>query len=84
MRRIENGDLIPDIWSDKEPDPLPQGEPPGTRSQMVDYLTTSGLHVVTVHRYLRPNGQIGASGRLDPKYVLHRGVAYVSYDFGKP
>lgn len=48
------------------PDPLEKCEPPGTRSQTIRYFDQNGQWVVLVHRYLRPDGLIGASGKADP------------------
>lgn len=56
---------------DSSHDPQPGvNEPPGTRSQLVSLWTSDGVKVATCHRYLRPDGTIGASGKLDPKMVL--------------
>lgn len=55
------------------------GEPPGTLSQIVEYWTTDGsrlVKVAIVHRYLRPDGSLGASGLPDPKRFIHDGVPY--------
>jgi len=50
-------------------------EPDGTRSQMVAYF--DGVRrVALVHRYLRPDGTVGASGMPDPKELLDGGVLY--------
>ncbi len=48
-------------------DPQGRGEPPCTHSQMIRYLDRSGQWVVEIHQYRRPDGSIGASGKLDPK-----------------
>ena len=48
----------------------PHGEPPGTRSQMVYYLNLQGEVVALVHQYLRPDGNMGASGKPDPKRLI--------------
>jgi hypothetical protein len=42
-------------------------EPPGTRSLAVSYVEDAGHRVFLVHFYLRPDGTIGGSGKLDPK-----------------
>ena len=69
--QIQSGYLTPapTFRRDKEPERLPPGEPPGTRSQVFDYLDPSGERIVTVHRYLRPDGTLGASGLPDPKWI---------------
>ncbi len=65
------------IVESKVANPEATGEPPGTRSQMVVYEDAGGRFVAMVHRYLRPDDSIGASGYPDPKAVLHQGVLYV-------
>jgi hypothetical protein len=51
------------------------GEPFCTLSQRLLYRTVDGdRHVAQAHRYLRPDGSIGASGFVDPKMVLHEGT----------
>jgi len=57
-------------------------EPPGTVSQFVLYLD-GGTLVAMAHRYLRPDGTIGASGNHDPKWVLDGSEILVpSHDTG--
>jgi hypothetical protein len=54
-------------------------QPIGTRSQMIEYWESAGDHLVKIaiaHRYVRPDGTIGASGRPDPKRVVVNGVMY--------
>ena len=52
------------------------GEPPGTRSQMVRLYAPGDYRVCDFHRYLRPDGSIGASGLLDPKGLSLGGEWY--------
>ena len=52
-------------------------QPPGTKSQIVAYLDSSGIQVAIVHRYLRPDGSLGGSERPDPKKVRRDGVVYI-------
>lgn len=55
---------------------------PGTVSQRVEYWdTVQGrlVKIATVHRYVRPDGTLGASGLPDPKRVLHDGVLYAPH-----
>lgn len=44
---------------------------------MIEYLDTAGNRVALVHRYLRPDGTLGASGKEDPKALMHDGVYYI-------
>src|SRR5437879_4173833 len=41
---------------------------PGTRSQFIHYSDSSGS-LAGCHRYLRPDGTVGGSGRPDPKWL---------------
>jgi hypothetical protein len=41
------------------------------------YRTVEGdRQIAQAHRYLRPDGTIGASGLVDPKLILHEGTVY--------
>lgn len=53
------------------------GFPRGTRSQFVVYRDGS-QEVARAHRYLLPSGQVGASGRPDPKRNICCGVIFYS------
>ncbi len=48
-----------------------------TFSQYVRYWNSSGRWVVEVHRYVRGDGSIAASGREDPKRLRLSGRVYV-------
>ena len=47
-----------------------------TRSQILVYVDRDQKAVAMVHQYLKPDGQIGASGQPDPKWLLHDGIVY--------
>lgn len=51
-------------------------QPPGTESQEVAYFD-GGNEVARVHQFVLPDGSIAASGRPDPKAVLHQGILHV-------
>jgi hypothetical protein len=74
--RIMAGEYRPLIVYDKHRNPPLSFEPFCTRSQRVAYYDTRGDKIVEVHRYLRQDGTIGASGQADPKLLLHNGVLY--------
>jgi hypothetical protein len=62
----------------REGNPTPTAnQPPGTKSQVIAYMNQNGVQVAVVHRYLRPDGTLGGSGRPDPKKVFHKGQLYV-------
>ena len=74
LARARAGSLVESIkvHEDKLVDPVrcaTLGVPVGTRSQMVVYEDAHGF-VALAHRYLRPDGTVGAHGRPDPKSVL--------------
>lgn len=48
-------------------------EPRCTRSQIVLYSTLDDKLLALVHQYRRPNGQLGGSGRPDPKILFISG-----------
>jgi hypothetical protein len=81
LPRIQRGELLEVVDSSGTPS-LKAGQPPGTLSQRVSYWETSGgelRKVAVIHRYLRPDGSLGASGLPDPKRVLHEGVIYARH-----
>ena len=45
-------------------------EPNGTSSVTLEFHDRAGIFVFMVHVYLRPDGQLGASGKLDPKCLV--------------
>lgn len=69
VERATRGELSLTIVWDREVDSQRSGEPPGTRSQIVIY-TDGADAVAMVHRYLRPDGTLGGSGRPDPKVLV--------------
>lgn len=75
--RIDSGQLAEKLLREGHPSPARSGEPPCTKSQVLAYLDAYGRKVVVVHRYLRTDGTLGASGRPDPKKLFHKGVLYV-------
>ena len=63
---------LKDVKRSSSPD-----EPRGTLSFIVGYLDTHGKQIFLVNLYLRPNGEIGRSGREDPKWLLEDGTIYL-------
>lgn len=74
--RAQRGELLEVIVEDGHPSPPSSGEPTCTRSQYVIYLDPEGNKIAEVHQYVRPDGDIGASGRPDPKALLEEGTVY--------
>lgn len=80
LPRIEAKELLEVVESDGPANPE-YGQGPGARSQMVSYHVVAGGKISTkvaiAHRYLLPDGSVGASGKPDPKSVKHDGQLYV-------
>lgn len=74
--RAKAGELTSVILEDRHPSLTAANEPFCTYSQLISYRDTTGREVARVHQYVRPDGIIGASGRPDPKRLLHEGVLY--------
>jgi hypothetical protein len=53
-----------------------KGLPDGSQTQMVSYREKSGVELARAHRFLLPDGSIGASGKPDPKRLLKDGILY--------
>ncbi len=66
---IQAGKYLLFPLEENHPSPPLAGEPFCTRSQMIEYKDARGKRVARCHRYLRPDGTIGLSGRPDPKSV---------------
>jgi hypothetical protein len=48
----------------------------GTRSIVDMYYNQAGERVMTLQYFLKPDGTLGASGKLDPKELLVDGIMY--------
>ena len=53
-------------------------QPKGTHSQVIRYVDANGKWVLEAHRYQRPDGTVGASGRLDPKRLRIGNTIYIA------
>lgn len=71
LPRVQNGELL-ELTQPTTRASTAAGQAPGTVSQTVHYLDESGI-VAKAHRFLSPDGEIGASGLPDPKAVLFEG-----------
>jgi len=75
LPRVATGDVEERVASEGKPNPE-YGQPSGTVSQMVAYWEVgSGAprQIARAHRYVLPGGKLGASGKPDPKEMLHNG-----------
>lgn len=64
------------VLANDHPSPPRADEPICTRSQTVAYYDRTGMKVAVVHQFVRKDGDLGASGRPDPKRLLEEGVLY--------
>jgi hypothetical protein len=75
-KRVRSGELRQVLLKARHPSPPRAAEPFCTQSQLIAYVDDAGNRVAILHRYLRPDGELGASGQADPKRLLYRGVLY--------
>jgi hypothetical protein len=64
------------LRNDHLKEPEKKGEPWCTHAQMIRFIDGNNQWWYEGHQYLRPDGTIGASGRLDPKRIRLDGVIY--------
>jgi hypothetical protein len=76
-RQVAAGALEARVLINGHPTPPRAPEPICTRSQMVGYFDANGRKVVEVHRYVRPDGTIGASGLPDPKRLRVGDILFI-------
>ena len=74
--KVQRGLLTARIVKEHHPSPPLAFVPYCTRSQLVSYHEPGGKKVAIVHQYLQPDGTLGASGKPDPKFLLHNGIRY--------
>lgn len=75
VERAESGELKAAlIYSGK---PIRKvGLPEGSRSEMISYRDANDFELARAHRYVLPDGRIGASGKPDPKRIFKDGRLY--------
>ena len=78
LERARAGEFTEKVLGDNHPSKPKAKEPFCTRSQIVSYIGHLGHEVVRFHRYLRPDGTLGASGKPDPKLILYNLVQYIA------
>ena len=67
LPRIKNGELVEVVISSCPASPH-SNQPDGTLSELVEYQE-NGERVAIVHRFVTKDGEIGGSGRPDPKAI---------------
>ena len=75
FERLASGEFSSHIRRDLHA-PETSGEPYCTRSQIVAYSNSSGKRVAIFHQYKRQSGELGASGKPDPKQLTVDGINY--------
>ena len=75
LQRVKAGELTERVLRSGPAAPE-YGQPPGTESRYVGYIDRAGEKLAEAHYFRCPDGSIGASGRIDPKIVLHQGTLY--------
>ena len=83
VERTETGELEAVITHRGKPSPE-IGLPVKTQSQTVSYRTTNGEELARAHRFVLPDGTIGASGKNDPKRIFKDGILYRLEKKSKP
>lgn len=73
--RAARGEIKEVIVHSGQPSPE-VGLPPGSRTEMLSYLDENGAELARAHRFVLPDGSIGASGKPDPKRVFKDGKIY--------
>jgi hypothetical protein len=75
VERSERGEIKAVVVHSGMPSP-DVGLPHGSVSQLISYRDLNDLELARAHRYLLPDGRIGASGKPDPKRILKDGKLY--------
>jgi len=76
LERLQVGELSATVLENRHPALLLANEPFCTKSQMVSYRDQDDNEVARVHQYLRQDGNLGLSGKPDPKRLLQNGILY--------
>jgi hypothetical protein len=74
--KAQAGELCQQLMTDRHPSSPKANVPICTQSQLISYLNAAGQEIARVHQYLQPDGTLGASGKPDPKRLLHEGILY--------
>ncbi|HUG94250.1 MAG TPA: hypothetical protein VML55_25700 [Planctomycetaceae bacterium] len=75
--KVQKGELVAVLRSNRHPSKPRAPVPHCTRSQILTYHDpATNKKLAMVHQYLQPDGTLGASGRPDPKFVVHNGIRY--------
>ena len=75
LDRVSNGEYTEKLLYNRHRNPPLSFLPICTRSQRIAYYE-GDTKIAEVHQYLQPDSTIGASGKPDPKVLLHDGIVY--------
>jgi hypothetical protein len=59
-----------------KPTPVEKGQTTGTSTVGHEYYSTENKRIALVFQYVKPDGNLGASGRPSPKEIVFNGVKY--------
>jgi hypothetical protein len=76
LEKVQRGELQCELRTEKHLKVPPTGEPYCTKSQYLIYKTIDGDYVAGIHQYLRPSGELGASGKPDPNRLVVNNTMY--------
>ena len=74
--RAQSGEFTIAVLYERHPALSAAHEPFCTRSLLLSYRDQGNNEVARVHQYIRPDGQLGATGQPDPKLLFEDGVLY--------
>ena len=83
MERAAAGEFTTHVVANRHPTSPKAPVPYCTRSQEIVLCDKTGTEVAACHRYLQPDGTLGASGEPDPKRLVMDGVLYVAWWAGR-
>ncbi len=75
VERADAGELQAVVIHSGTPSPE-VGLPPSSRSEMISYRAENGEELARAHRYVLPDGSVGAGGKPDPKRIFKDGTLY--------
>ena len=74
--KIQNKEFREVLLRERHANPLKSGQIFCTYSQILSYQDAEQNEVIRAHRYLKPDGKLGASAVPDPIWMFLNGVIY--------
>jgi hypothetical protein len=84
MQKLASGELHSILLKARHCDPIKSGQEFCTHSQLVSIQDDDGSEIARAHQYMKPNGQLGASGMPDPFRLFIGGTIYKLEKVGDP